>query len=252
MNSDVLALPARTAKPREQGLTAITDLGTPIAELRSILEDFHEFIDVAKLGVGSAYVAPRLREKIELYKGYGVQVYFGGTLFEKYLNQDRLPAYFTLLSDYGVDWIEVSCGIVTTPLEARVDLVERARNDQGLKVLSEVGSKDGTTIMPPSVWIREITALLAAGSSYVITEGRDSGTAGIFRPSGEIREGLLSDILSAVDPARLVFEAPHAKSQMYFINLVGPNVNLGNVAVSDLLLLETQRRGLRNETFGVA
>jgi phosphosulfolactate synthase len=242
-----LELPVRTQRPRTYGITAVTDVGIPLRELEGILVDYHEYIDVAKLGVGSAYVTPNLADKLKLYREYGVHPYFGGSLFEKYLMQSMLDEYVALLRKYDVAWMEISAGILDTPLEKRVAFVEEFKDE--FVILSEVGSKDVDKIMPPSIWIHEIKSLLDAGSTYVITEGRDSGTAGIFRPSGEIRTGLVTDIAMSVDPRRLIFEAPNAKSQMFFINLIGANVNLGNVSPRDLLLLEAQRQGLRNETF---
>ena len=116
-------------------------------------------------------------------------------------------------------------------------------------VLAEVGGKDSEMIMAPSIWINEIESLLNAGSSYVITEGRDSGTAGIFRADGEIRSGLLDDISRFIDCKKIIFEAPNTLSQMKFINKFGSNVNLANISPYDVLILEAQRQGLRSETF---
>lgn len=243
----VLNLPQRTAKPRTHGLTAVTDTGIPLGELEGILADHHELIDVAKIGVGAAYVTPNLDHKLDVYRSYDVVPYFGGTLFEKFLAQNKIEDYLAYLRHHGVDWIEISTGILDLPLEYRLELVERAHRE--FTVVAEVGSKDRDAIMAPSEWIREISAFLDAGCRYVITEGRDSGTAGVYRPSGEIRTGLISDIIDAVDAANLIFEAPAPKNQMYFINLVGPNVNLGNVSPRQLVLLEAQRQGLRYETF---
>ena len=165
----------------------------------------------------------------------------------KFYHQNKLADYKSMMKKLGVNLLEVSCGTIDISLEDRVALIEDFKKD--FKVLSEVGSKDTDTIMPPSIWIKEINTLLEAGCEYVITEGRNSGTAGIFRTSGEIRTGLVADIITQIDSSKLIFEAPTSKAQMYFINQVGTNVNLGNVALKDLLLLETQRLGLRSETF---
>jgi len=245
-----LQLPPRTSKPRAYGITAITDLGVPVQSLRELLADFHPYLDIAKFGIGSAYVTPRLEEKIALYREYGVIPYFGGTLFEKFVHQSSIKEYVAYLKRNKVEWIEISNGTIDLPLERRVELIRQLSGE--FKVFAEVGCKDAQKVMPPSEWIHELQSLLEAGASYVITEGRDSGTAGIYRTSGEIREGLLSDILHAIDPKRIIFEAPTPQSQMYFINLVGPNVNLGNVASKDILLVESQRVGLRYETFFTA
>ncbi len=242
-----LKLPSRSAKPRKHGLTAITDLGLTVAGLRELLTEFHDYLDIAKFGIGTAYLTPRLDEKLAIYREFGVVPYFGGTLFEKFFHQKKVVDYVKYLRQHGVDWIEISNGTIELPLAQRVKLVKELRGE--FKVVCEVGCKDATKVMPPSEWIEELQATLDAGASYVITEGRDSATAGLYRESGEIREGLLSDILKSVDPKRTIFEAPTHRTQMFFINLVGADVNLGNIAAHDLLVLEAERRGLRYETF---
>lgn len=247
MSDEILKLPARNPKPRTSGITAITDLGMPMQALRDTLASYHNYIDIAKFGVGSAYLETKLDEKLALYREHQVIPYFGGTLFEKFYQQCAATAYLHYMRKHKVDWIEISNGTIELPLNRRVQIVKELSGE--FKVLAEVGCKDTDKIMPPSQWVEEMQSLLAAGAAYVITEGRDSATAGIYRTSGEIREGLLSDIIKTIDNDRIIFEAPNAKNQMYFVNLLGPNVNLGNVAIRDLLLLESERCGLRYETF---
>lgn len=245
---DKLVLPQRDEKPRRKGITSVHDVSLTIGELSNILDDYSPFIDVAKLGVGTAAVTIRLREKIAVYESHGVYVYFGGSLFEKFYFQNRLLEYEEVLKEHNISWIEISSGTLNIDIKERCELVNQFASS-GFSVLAEVGCKDDDHIMPPSQWIGEIHSLLEAGSTYVITEGRNSGTAGLFRPSGEIRMGLLDDIVAQIDTSRIIFEAPTSKAQMYFINKIGSNVNLGNVNPNDLLLLETQRLGLRSETF---
>lgn len=240
---------ARSDKPRTRGLTMVNDVSTTRAELASILDDHGAFIDFAKFGVGTADVAPYLTEKIALYKSAGVVPYFGGTLFEKYYTSDLLDEYTTRLASLGIEIIEISCGTASIPLEERLELVDRLGKD--FRIVAEVGSKDQEHVMSPSLWVNELKSLLDAGADYVIAEGRDSATAGLYRPSGELREGLLEEIGLNLDVDRVVFEAPTASAQMYMINRFGPEVNIGNVRPSDVLLLETERRGLRFETFWI-
>jgi phosphosulfolactate synthase len=247
MSAEILKLPPRVPKPRTKGITAITDLGVPVQALRDLLTSYHSYIDIAKFGVGSAYLEPRLDEKLEIYREFKVIPYFGGSLFEKFYHQCAAAAYLHYMRKHRVEWIEISNGTIELPLNRRLQIVKELSGE--FKVLAEVGCKDTEKIMPPSQWVEEMQSLLAAGAAYVITEGRDSATAGIYRTSGEIREGLLSDIIKTIDNSKIIFEAPNPKNQMYFVNLLGPNVNLGNVAIKDLLLLESQRCGLRYETF---
>ncbi len=242
-----LDLPERTSKPRKYGITSIQDVGLNVGELNQILNDYHSFIDIAKMGVGTAYLNPVLSQKLELYQEHDVNVYFGGTLFEKFYYQDKMDAFIDFLSEYGVGYIEISNGTLDIDLNKRSELIQTL--GQQFNVLAEVGCKDSSVNLPPSKWMEEIETLLNAGASYVITEGRGSGTAGIYNQNGTIRTDLISDIISKMDSKRLIFETPKAKHQNYMINQVGCNVNLGNINPHDVLLLETQRRGLRNETF---
>ncbi len=243
----ILKLPERTSKKRRHGLTSIVDFGVTIGELTHILEDYSDFIDFAKLGVGTGYISPNIKEKINIYKQYDIQPYFGGTLFEKVYYQNKLDHYLLYLENLNIDWLEVSTGVLNIPIESRLHVVEKCR--QNFKVIGEVGSKDTTKEMTDNEWEFEMTALINAGCEYVIAEGRDSGTAGIYEENGEIKQELIDTMSRRIGHDKIIFEAPTAKSQMYFINSFGPNVNLGNVKLDDVLLLEAQRLGLRAETF---
>ena len=244
---DYLKLPERNQKPRQTGITEIMDVGTPTGMLRDYLNDFHAYIDFIKFGVGSALVTPNLREKIKLAKEYQVEVWFGGTLFEKFYSQNQLNAYIDFLHEQQVTWVEVSSGTLDQDPESILRCVEVLKED--FHVVAEVGSKDLEKIMPPSQWVHEIKALLELDCEYIILEGRESATAGMYRKTGEVREGLVADIVSEIDQSRLIFEAPLPSTQNHFIRQFGSNVNLGNVKLHDILILESQRQALRNETF---
>ncbi len=244
---DFLTLPKRTSGNRTNGLTSIIDLGTPTGELMNHLADYSHLIDLAKIGIGSAYVTPNIEQKVALYKEYDIKVYCGGTLFEKCYYQNKLPEYKTYLHDLGIEWVEISNGTIDIPLLERLQLISIFKEE--FQVIAEVGSKDCDKEMPISKWKEEIQQLLEAGCEYVITEGRDSGTSGIYEKAGKVKTDLITELLKEIDPNRIIFEAPSPKHQMYFIKEIGPNVNLGNVKLNDVLVLETQRCGLRSETF---
>lgn len=244
---DFLDLPKRVAGDRTFGLTSIVDLGVPFAVLKSILNEYGHLIDIAKLGMGTAYITPNLKRKIDLYKEYHIKPYCGGTLFEKCYQQNKMPEYLAHLNQLGIEWIEVSAGTLDIPIKTRLDMITRLKKD--FHVLAEVGSKDADKDMPISEWKEEIEQLLEVGCDYVITEGRDSATSGIYEKSGTIKRNLINELLKDLDSKKIIFEAPTPKHQMYFINEVGTNVNLGNVKLDDVLVLETQRCGLRYETF---
>jgi len=242
-----LKLPERNNKPRKSGITEIMDVGTPTGLLRDYLNDFNAYIDFIKFGIGSAIITPNLREKIKLAKEYNVDVWFGGTLFEKFYSQNQLNAYIDFLHEQQVSWVEVSSGTLDQDPESLLKCVEVLKKE--FNVVAEVGSKDLSKIMPPSQWVHEIKDLLALDCNYIILEGRESATAGMYRQTGELREGLVADIISEVDQEKLIFEAPTPKTQNHFIRQFGANVNLGNVKLRDILILESQRQALRNETF---
>ncbi|MCM3729936.1 phosphosulfolactate synthase [Neobacillus cucumis] len=242
-----LTLPERTSGNRTYGLTSVIDFGTPIGELKNILSDYGNIIDIAKIGIGSAYVTPNLQEKVNLYKEYQIKPYCGGTLFEKCYYQNKIPEYLAYLSSLGINWLEISNGTLDIPLQERLKLISQIKDE--FHVIAEVGSKDSNNEMPISDWKKEIQLLLNAGCEYVITEGRDSGTSGIYEKCGTVKSNLVHELLKDLDTRKIIFEAPSAKHQMYFIKEIGPNVNLGNVKLQDVLVLESQRRGLRSETF---
>jgi phosphosulfolactate synthase len=244
---DFLSLPQRTTGQRTFGITSIADFGTPLNHLEGILQDYHQFVDIAKIGIGSAYVTPNLSEKISLYKRHDIHVYFGGTLFEKCYFQGKITNYIKWLKQLGVNWIEVSNGTIDIPLKERLQVISMVKDE--FTVVGEVGSKDAESDMPLEQWKEELHLLIDAGCRYVITEGRDSGTSGIYSKDGAIKKELIKEMVKDLDVNKLIFEAPTPKSQMFFINQFGSNVNLGNVKLNDVLVLEAQRNGLRSETF---
>ncbi len=244
---DFLELPKRTSGERSYGLTSIADFGTPVGELKHILSEYDSLIDIAKIGIGSAYVTPNIQEKVDLYKQHQIKPYCGGTLFEKCYYQNKIPEYIQYLSQLGIEWIEVSNGTLDIPIEKRLALITQLKKE--FHVIAEVGSKDCDMEIPISKWKEEMKLFLDAGCEYVITEGRDSGTSGIYGKNGDIKDHLINELIKDIDYKKIIFEAPTAKHQMYFIKQLGANVNLGNVKIQDVLVLEAQRCGLRSETF---
>ncbi|MFS8082562.1 MAG: phosphosulfolactate synthase, partial [Ginsengibacter sp.] len=176
-----------------------------------------------------------------------IPVYFGGTLFEAFLIRNQFNDYIALCKDYGIKYMEVSDGSITIPHTEKCGYIEKLTK-YGL-VLSEVGSKDATHIIPPYKWIEQMRGELAAGSSYVIAEAREAGNVGIYRGTGEVREGLVQEILTQIPGEKIIWEAPQKAQQLYFLQLVGCNANLGNIAPSEIIPLETMRIGLRGDTF---
>lgn len=219
-----------------------------LQEVRNFLSVSAPYVDLIKLGFGTAYVTHNLEEKLAIYREHNIPVYLGGTLFEAYLIRNQLDDYIRAVKEYGIGYAEVSDGSITIPHAKKCQHIERLARE-GLTVLSEVGSKDTTHIMPPYKWIEQMSAELNAGSSYVIAEAREAGNIGIYRGSGEVREGLVQEILTRIAAEKIIWEAPQKAQQVYFLQLLGCNVNLGNIAPSEMLALEAMRIGLRGDTF---
>ena len=247
MNFNLSQIPERNIKPRDHGITMIMDKGLSIREAEDMVSGAGPHIDIVKLGFGTAYVTPNLRDKIEMYQAAGLPVYFGGTLFEAFLVRDQFNDYISLLKDYKIDYMEVSDGSITIPHAEKCGYIEKMTKYG--TVLSEVGSKDAAHIIPPYKWIELMRAELEAGSTYVIAEAREAGTVGIYRGTGEVREGLVQEILTQIPEEKIIWEAPQKAQQLYFIELIGCNVNLGNIAPSEIIALEAMRIGLRGDTF---
>lgn len=247
MNYHLTQMPDRLAKPRRSGLTMVMDKGLSTEEARNFLSVSLPHVDIVKLGFGTSYVSPNLREKLALYKSFDIPVYFGGTLFEAFLIRNQFEDYISVCKEFGISYMEVSDGSITIPHAEKCGYIEKLT--QYGTVLSEVGSKDAAHIIPPYKWIELMRAELEAGSSYVIAEAREAGNVGIYRGSGEVREGLVQEILTQIPGERIIWEAPQKAQQLYFIELLGCNANLGNIAPTEVIPLEAMRIGLRGDTF---
>ena len=246
MNFNLKQMPERTARPRTNGLTMIMDKGLGLDEVRNFLSTSLPYVDIVKLGFGTSYVTSNLKEKLAIYKEHNVPVYFGGTLFEAFIIRDQFQDYIDAMKEYGIDHVEVSDGSMDIDHKEKCNYISELAKHA--TVLSEVGSKDAAHIIPPYKWIELMRAELEAGSSYVIAEAREAGNVGIYRGSGEVREGLVQEILTQIPSEKIIWEAPQKAQQLYFLELLGANVNLGNIAPHEVIALEAMRIGLRGDT----
>jgi phosphosulfolactate synthase len=247
MNFNLSQIPDRKIKPRQSGITMVMDKGLSVQEAKNFMDGCHPHVDIVKLGFGTSYVTPKLEEKLEVYRSYDIPVYFGGTLFEAFLIRNQFDDYISVCKNYGINHVEVSDGSITIPHAEKCGYIEKLTKH--FTVLSEVGSKDAAHIIPPYKWIELMRAELDAGSTYVIAEAREAGNVGIYRGSGEVREGLVQEILTQIPAEKIIWEAPQKAQQLYFIELVDCNANLGNIAPTEVIPLEAMRIGLRGDTF---
>jgi phosphosulfolactate synthase len=236
VSNDLLELPQRTAKPRQEGITHVLDRGLSVAQIDGLMEVAGEYVDFVKLGWGTAVATGNLEAKLARYRDHGIPVMLGGTLTELAIAQNRLDRLVAWLHELGVEHIEVSDGTINLEHDRKLELISRLAEE--FTVLSEVGSKDDTRIMAPYRWVEQIQAELEAGAWKVIAEAHD----------GEVRMGLIDEIVHAIAAEKILFEAPRKDQQVWFVRRLGPDVNLGNITPEEVLSLETIRVGLRSDT----
>lgn len=247
MNYELSQIPDRSPKPRQNGITMVMDKGLSVREIEDMIEVAHPHIDIVKLGWATSFVTPNLDDKMAAYRNANIPVYFGGTLFEAFVVRNQFDDFRRLIDRYQLSYAEVSDGSVDMPADVKCEYI-RTLAEQ-VTVLSEVGSKDEEKIIPPYKWIKLMRAELEAGAWKVIGEAREAGNVGLFRASGEVRQGLVEEILTEIPSDRILWEAPQKAQQVWFVKLLGADVNLGNIASNDLVPLETIRLGLRGDTF---
>ncbi|TAF67527.1 MAG: phosphosulfolactate synthase [Cytophagales bacterium] len=242
-------VPERTLKPRQNGLTMVMDKGLSTREAEDLVQVSGDLIDIIKLGWATSYVTPTqvLRQKLEVYRQAGIPFYFGGTLFEAFYIRGQFDDYRKVLDKYQMPLAEVSDGSIEMPHDEKCKMIHQL--SQQTQVLSEVGSKDAEKILAPYQWIELMKAELEAGAWKVIGEAREAGNVGLFRETGEVRQGLVKEIIHSIPADKIIWEAPQKSQQVWFIKLVGANVNLGNIAPNEVIPLETIRLGLRGDTF---
>jgi phosphosulfolactate synthase len=246
-NFDLPFLPDRTQKPRKTGLTMVMDKGISLRAAEDFVDMNAGMVDFVKLGFGTSVISNRLKEKIQLYQGHNIKVYLGGTLFEAFVIRNKFQEYIRLAEDLGLDSAEVSDGSITIDHQQKCEYISKLA--EKFTVLSEVGSKEEGVIIHPARWIKMMQSELNAGSFKVIAEARESGNVGIFHKNGSAHTLLINRIVNKIKLENIIWETPQKAQQVFFLKLFGSNVNVGNIAVDDVIPLETLRLGLRGDTF---
>ncbi|GAA5164202.1 phosphosulfolactate synthase [Pseudonocardia eucalypti] len=246
---DFLELPARSAKPRATGLTHVLDQGAGVAAASDVLASAAAHIDIWKIGWGTAYLDSAIEAKLALLAEHRVAACLGGTLLEIAWAQGVAADCLAWAGDVGFRYVEVSRGTVAMSRTQKRELIRRASRD--FDVLAEVGAKAPGEPNPARHWPGECLADLEAGARWVVTEGRQSGTVGTFDEAGRVRPEVVEAVVGAVGERRVIFEAPRTGQQAWFVRRFGADVNLGNVALGDVLSVETLRLGLRSDTAAV-
>lgn len=247
MNFKLPFIPDRTKKPRNTGLAMIMDKGLSTREAENLCDVAADYVDFVKFGFGTSLVSKNIKEKIKIFRSCGIRPYFGGTLFEVFLIRNMFDEYRRFVDEHELDVVEVSDGSMFVDHEQKCEYIRQL--SQYYTVLSEVGSKEESIIISPSRWIKMMNSELQAGAFKVIAEARESGNVGIYRSNGSAHVVLINKILSSVNVDDIIWEAPNKSQQVWFVKLLGCNVNLGNIAPQEIISLETIRLGLRGDTF---
>lgn len=246
-NVNLPFLPERTQKPRKTGMTMVMDKGISLRQAEDLMETGADYIDFIKLGFGTSVISKNVKDKVKLYQKNNIKVYVGGTLFEAFIIRDKFEDYVKFINEMGLDSAEVSDGSITIDHGKKCEYINKLAKNY--TVLSEVGSKEEGVIIHPARWIKMMQNELDAGSLKVIAEARESGTVGIFHKNGSAHTLLINRIVNKIKLENIIWETPQKSQQVYFLKLFGCNVNVGNIAVDEIIPLETLRIGLRGDTF---
>jgi len=247
MNYNLPFIPERPKKPRNYGLTMVMDKGLSLSEAEAMVEAGADYIDFVKFGFGTSLITNKLEEKIKLYKQAGIRPYFGGTLFELFIIRGMFDDFCKFVDKYKLDLAEVSDGSMDMDNDAKCEYITKL--SKKFTVISEVGSKRVDVHISDEEWVAMMNKELKAGSFKVIAEARESGNIGIYNSNQSANTKLIEDIVHHVKIENVIWEAPIKSQQAWFINLLGANVNLGNIATNEVIPLETLRLGLRGDTF---
>jgi phosphosulfolactate synthase len=247
MNFNLPFLPERSKKPRNAGVTMVMDKGLSMKEAENFVETSSDLVDYIKFGFGTSLVTKNLKQKIKIYRDAKIIPYFGGTLFEAFIVRNMLKEYLRFVDEFKIDTIEVSDGSIHIPHGKKCDYI--ASLSKNYTVISEVGAKDAGIIISPNKWINMMHEELKAGSTKVIAEARESGNVGIYKANGNAHVVLINKILANIEKDNIIWESPNKNQQVWFVKLLGAEVNLGNIAPNEVLPLETIRLGLRGDTF---
>lgn len=236
----------RTDRAAGIGLTHVIDTGTPIEQIRGLLEMAGEHVHIWKFGFGTGFIDPTVEKKVQLLSDWGISACLGGTLLEAAWIRGNAAELLDWAADRSFPLVEVSNGAAQMSRDDKTGLIKAAA--ERFEVLAEVGSKDPADRVSAAEWCEEMLLDLDAGASMGIAEGRESGTVGLYGSDGMLRCEVADELVGRVGATRIIFEAPRTSQQAVLIRRFGATVNLGNIHPGDVLALEALRRGLRADT----
>jgi len=216
------------------------------------VEMLGDFIGTLKIGWGLPLLLDEkvLLRRVRNFRDRGIHVSNGGTLLETAIARGRAMQCLARLKDAHFDTIELSEGIIDIPEKMKHSVAEFAHSN-GLRLNFEVGKKNPGAQLSLEETVDRVSASFDLKPDMIIIEGRETGTGvEIYDSAGNIKWDWVERILEECDAGIVMFEAPMERQQTELIMRLGPNVALGNVSVPSVGALETQRNGLRGDTFG--
>lgn len=248
-----LRLPARQSKPRTSGLTMMIDWGLPCGHQRDVTTAAAPFIDMAKIAGSIAGLMDEqiLLDKLRAYREAGISTSQGGLFVELGVMQGRVERLLENLARLGFDAVEISDNLLSWSLAEKTRVIRTAIDQFGLRVLGEVGKKEGS--LTDDEIIADIDACLEAGSMRVFLEAHElfSGAA--------VRGALIASIAARFGLERMIFELPVTilpgvqrefkhKVTTWLVKELGTEVNLANVEWHEIWVTEMVRRGAGGDT----
>lgn len=229
-------------------LISVIDPGTPLSLFESYLDFNARYISHYKFAWASSLLLVDLDKKINALKSKGIKFYCGGSLFELAYRNNEIDNFHQFITKHGFTSVEISDGSTDISSDEIKRNIDRFSRD--FEVLVEVGKKDSevSDLMYPELWINQIQTALDVGASFVVLEGRESSSSGIFRSSGELRKGLVLEIINHCDISRLFFEIPNKKDQVQLLQVTGNKCCFGNISNKDVIKLVALIHGYRGDT----
>lgn len=247
-----IPVPARSPKPRANGLTMMIDWGMPVGHQQDVLESQADYIDEAKIAGSIPRIMPKeiLAKKIELYQAAGCLTFPGGLFAELALAQGNYDKFLAEAKALGFGAIEVSDNILEISPADKAAAIRKAVEEYGLKAMGEVGKKEG--VMTREELIADVENCLEAGAAGVLLEAHE-----LFH--GEVRRDDIEALVARVPLSKIMFELPVTalpdvtksyKYRIYFwlVNTFGTEVNMANVEWDEVYFSEITRIGASGES----
>jgi len=229
-------------------LNHILEVGTPYNIFESYISSYSQYIDFVKFGWCSALIDPEFKLKKQLCDRYNVMPLLGGTFFEYMIHHYDFSHFVDSVNNFGLQCVELSRGTIDIDDSLYASYIKSLASD--LFVMSEVGRKSADPLLALSSaqWISHCELSANAGASLVILESRESGRSGYVSQGGDVNTVIIDSIVETIPVESLLFEAPIKSVQTFLIKRYGALVNLGNLALSDVMSVQSLRLGLRSDT----